>query len=473
MPKETVLDRKVNIQTEILDVPKVERLCESLSLSKQFVDIGDCKLYCEIEGEGTPVVLLHGGPGATHHYFHPHFSQASNFAQVVYYDQRGCGLSEYKADDGYSLSQAVDDLENLRKALNYDTWVVIGHSYGGLLAQVYTVTYPVSVSGLVLVGSSVPAPIQLNRSRQYDFISEKEKDRMQEIRQQKELTPQQRLLNIHLNGDWKRQNYYRPTTEALARKALYEWKHDTNFNSVLSNQMANVDLRGAFQNCPIPTVIVEGKWDLTWNTDKSDKLHAIHPQSQLLRFENSGHNPFEDEPEKFLHVLQGVTQDSQKLKNSDVIAWKAYLAEWKARTKQAPERIINTSGWGRQSNKKISTSYSADWLDQVESPGTLLKLGFALYDFERYYDALQVFRKMTQVVNDNLELLSLSFIWQGHMLDLLGNRKDAILIYKKAMDLNVNESVMHSQFGLTYTPNTYASERVKTPFVRVENLDTE
>ena len=471
MPKETVLDRKVNIQTEILDVPKIERLCGNLPLSKQFIDIGDCKLYCEVEGEGRPVVLLHGGPGATHHYFHPHFSQASNFAQVVYYDQRGCGLSEYKESNGYSLSQAVDDLEHLRKALNYDNWVVIGHSYGGLLAQTYTVRYPESVTGLILVGSSIPAPIQLNRTRQYDFISDAERDRIQEIQRHKELPAEQRIFNIYLNGDWKRQNFHRPTVEKIARKARYEWKHDTNFNSTMGSEMRKVDLRGAFQNCPIPTIIVEGKWDLSLNTDKPEKLHAIHPQSTLVIFENSGHNPFEDEPEKFFQILRKVVQDSQTVKKSDLYSWKEHLAYWENESKRSPEYIINTSGWGQRSNKVISTSYSIEWLEKIKTPRALLKLGLALYDFRRYEEALLVFKKRSEITIDDSEESSVSLIWQGHMLDLLGKREEAISIYMKVSDLDVKNSTSHSQYELTFSPGVYASERIKTPFKRIENLD--
>ncbi len=89
--QETVLDEVVTIYDEIVyDVPEVPRWCERLGFKNKRVDIGDAELYVETEGDGVPMVLLHGGPGGTHHYFHPQFSRASNYAQVIYYDQRGC-----------------------------------------------------------------------------------------------------------------------------------------------------------------------------------------------------------------------------------------------------------------------------------------------------------------------------------------------------------------------------------------------
>ena len=101
-----------------------------------------------------PIVLLHGGPGATNHDFHPHFLGRENFL-VITYDQRGTGISDYVKGEGYSSPQAAADLDNLRLALGIKKWVVSGHSYGGLLAQYYATKYPENLAGLALVGSSL------------------------------------------------------------------------------------------------------------------------------------------------------------------------------------------------------------------------------------------------------------------------------------------------------------------------------
>ena len=75
----------------ITEMPAAERWCDRLSdrLTIRRIDVGDCQLYVEEEGSGTPLVLINGGPGGTHHYFHPWFSRARGYARVVYYDQRG------------------------------------------------------------------------------------------------------------------------------------------------------------------------------------------------------------------------------------------------------------------------------------------------------------------------------------------------------------------------------------------------
>ncbi len=80
--RETIFDKVVNIPDKlILDISKLPPLCDEIfDLKKGFIDILDGKLYYEEEGRGIPLVLINGGPGGTHHDFHPCFSRAKDFA---------------------------------------------------------------------------------------------------------------------------------------------------------------------------------------------------------------------------------------------------------------------------------------------------------------------------------------------------------------------------------------------------------
>jgi proline iminopeptidase len=319
--RETVLERKVSVEKELaLEIPQVPRWCDRLDLKKGRVNIGDCELYVEEEGKGTPVVLLHGGPGGTHHGFHPEFSRARSFARLIYYDQRGCGLSDYKKGPGYTLAQAVDDLENLRLALNIEKWVVLGWSYGGLLGQHYALKYPGSVLGLILVAADAGIPsTKTEETRQQDYISPEEKKRLAEVslaifkmaRERgwsQEKMMELLVYNRQLNGDWKRQHYYKPMPDQFAMAALYEWKQDVGFNAVMSRDKNKSSLKGAFENCSVPTLILEAKWDLTWTPEKIGIIHRNHPGSRLVVLEHAGHILFRDEPEKFFAELKSFIE---------------------------------------------------------------------------------------------------------------------------------------------------------------------
>ena len=81
--KETVLDGKVHIEEELItDLPKVTRLCDEMDLTKHRIDVCGGEIYCDELGDGIPLVLLHGGPGATHHYFHPEFSDEGRIEHI-------------------------------------------------------------------------------------------------------------------------------------------------------------------------------------------------------------------------------------------------------------------------------------------------------------------------------------------------------------------------------------------------------
>jgi len=477
--RETVLDEEVTLYDEIIyDVPEVPRWCERLGLEGKRVDIGDAELYVEIEGEGIPMILLHGGPGGTHHYFHPQFSRAADFAQVIYYDQRGCGLSQYKPGDGYTIHQAANDLEKLRKTLDIKQWVVVGYSYGGFLGQLYATKYPESIKGLVLVSSAISPHVELEPTRQYDYISDEERDRMQEINQMADLTSEQRIFNRYLNGDWKRQFYYRPTKERIAEMARYEWVHDRGFNPRVAQSMRAIDLEGAFNYFPIPTLIIEGKWDLTWNTDKPGVIHNNHPNAEMILFERSGHNPFDDEPDKFFNTLQSFVESLTEISDNEIARWQEYLTTWQAEVTQRDtslEYVFRTSGWGVQSSERIAEVVSLEMLPEQPYPQRLLRIGFAYYDVGDYEKALAAFKTMEKVVTElsyeNKESdLTMALLWQGHMLDLLDRRDEAVTVYNQVIEINYPRRQQHSQYALTYLPGEYAAERKESSFVRIENL---
>ena len=121
-------------------------------------------------------------------------ARAAAFARIVYYDQRGCGISDYRPGKGYSVAQAVEDLENLRRTLKIEKWTVLGHSYGGYLAQRYAMAHPENVAGLIVLTGEPGLPGKYSGTRQYDYISPEERRKMQEIR--RELT----ALATHESG---------------------------------------------------------------------------------------------------------------------------------------------------------------------------------------------------------------------------------------------------------------------------------
>ena len=110
------------------------------------------RLWVESEGKGTPLLLIAGGPGMAHDYFHPYFSTLASTHQVIYFDALGRGRSDRARKTAeYTLSRDVEELEALRKALGLTNMDIVGHSYGTLVAQAYALKYPQAVRRLVLI----------------------------------------------------------------------------------------------------------------------------------------------------------------------------------------------------------------------------------------------------------------------------------------------------------------------------------
>lgn len=482
--RESILDSVVHIEDGVLtEIPETARREERLELEGRYVRVGDVRLYVEEEGSGVPLVLINGGPGGTHHGFHPWFGRARDFARVIYYDQRGTGLSDYEPGaDGYSVEQAVADLDALRRALGIERWVLLGFSYGGFLAQYYTATHPGRVRGLVLVGASPGLWEDMGDSRQHDYISEAEIEKMREIRTRlRELRSEEgwsrreyiQLLvyNNHLNGDWKRQHFYKPSREQLAQTALYEWVHDDGFNSVMSQSMQKVDLAAAFDRSPIPSLILEGKWDLTWGDQKPTLLSRNHPNARMVVIEGAGHSIFNENSDAFFAELEEFLDDLPDVRAERLAVFRKSLAAWRDRWRGSPRYHLKAAGWGREGSRRIAEAYGSDWLEELEEPGDLLRVGFALYDELDYEAALRVFTRMEAMTLASADRSreALALIWQGHMLDLLERREEARERYRRVAEMNLDDGVMHSQYGLTYAYSPYAAERLEVPFQRIEN----
>ncbi len=116
-----------------------------------FIEVKGGKIWYRIDGEGdkTPVLLLHGGPGSSSFYLEP-LKELSQDRPVIFLDQLGCGRSTRITDTTLmTIEQNVEQLEQVRKALKLDKFYLYGHSWGTMLGMDYYVKYPKGIQGLI------------------------------------------------------------------------------------------------------------------------------------------------------------------------------------------------------------------------------------------------------------------------------------------------------------------------------------
>jgi proline iminopeptidase len=126
-----------------------------------FTTASGAKIWYDVRGtaKGRPLVMVNGGPGFDHQYVlcSDAWDQLARSRRVVFYDQRGNGLSgQLTAGQSCTLADQIDDLDALRAELHAERIDLLGHSWGGYLVMAYAARHPERVAHLTIVDSAAP-----------------------------------------------------------------------------------------------------------------------------------------------------------------------------------------------------------------------------------------------------------------------------------------------------------------------------
>ena len=128
------------------------------------IPVGNAELYSREIGQGTPIIVLHGGPDFDHTYLLPELDRLSDSYHLIYYDQRGRGRSAQGVNpEDVTLASDIADIEKVRQYYHLDSVVLLGHSWGTVLALEYALQYPKRVSHMILMN---PAPASTDDYKQ-------------------------------------------------------------------------------------------------------------------------------------------------------------------------------------------------------------------------------------------------------------------------------------------------------------------
>src|SRR5687768_1442617 len=122
-------------------------------LREGFISMKDnTRIYFRAYGaKGDTLVFLHGGPGQNMYGVGPDLLPLAGSFVLIMYDQRGCGNSETGDTAILSADRHVEDLEEIRKYFSIKKMMLIGHSWGAMLAAMYTAKYTGSVTRLLFL----------------------------------------------------------------------------------------------------------------------------------------------------------------------------------------------------------------------------------------------------------------------------------------------------------------------------------
>jgi len=480
--RETVFDRIITMPIPLkLDIPYHPPYCDEIpNLKKGFIKAHDgARIYYEEEGSGIPLVLIAGGPGSTHHKFHPHFSVLNDTARVIYYDRRGIGQSDIDSTcKSYTIKQSVEDLETLRKALGIKRWVMLGWSDGGLIAQYYALTYPDRLKGLILLASNHGLfKTRVNPSRQNLFISAEEHQSIQDVvraARENKISCIQARYNKTLRGDWKRQHYYKPSQEDLERETLYGWKPSPGLIECILEDERKISLEGKFADFEVPTLIIESINDLTWNLDKTELMRKNHPQAQIEIFTKASHYIFGDEPEKFFTLVRSFLKQTAKAKieykPGNRISWPPcahklgrMLARADSLNIEKPENPQEKNALMQQCFERATRKNTQDWLVWKRLAEYYIQTHTHP---DCFYEALV---RLETLLKKSCSPTWKTYgyvikTWQGHMLDLLGKHAEALDCYKQSLALNKGRRDIWFKTSSMRITSDWINQKIKRPF---------
>ena len=274
------------------------------------------EIYFDVEGAGLvadgpamrerPVAfVLHGGPGGDHTGFKPGMSPLASHMQLVYIDHRGHGRSAGGDPALYTLDENVSDLEALRLHLGLGPVVVIGTSYGGMVAMAYAARHPASISKLVLIVTAADGGF---RARAKSWIAQHGTPDQQRVCtllwEGRFETPEQMMEYYAVMGPLYSKSYDPAQATPTRSRATYT---PAAINNAFKPDgfLDRLDLRPELHRIAAPTLILAGRHDWICPPDYSEELHRLIANSELHVFENSSHSIRADEPE----ALNGMIAD--------------------------------------------------------------------------------------------------------------------------------------------------------------------
>lgn len=285
-----------------------------MKITEGYMPYLEYKTYYRVVGESRdgkkPLVLLHGGPGSTHNYFEVMDCLAEEGRQIVMYDQLGCGLSSTPSrPDLWNAGTWVEELIALRKHLNLEGIHLLGQSWGGMQAIIYTCDYnPKGIASLIL-SSTLPSA-KLWEKEQHRMIGFLPKEMQEAIAAAVESgnyeTPEYRKANEeymerHCAGAPKDTD---PECVRRPKKAGQEsyvvgWGPN---EYTPTGTLKDYEYMDKLPGITCPTLITSGVNDLC-TPYVAKIMYDLIPNSQWALFRHSRHMAFVEEHEKYMKIL--------------------------------------------------------------------------------------------------------------------------------------------------------------------------
>lgn len=266
---------------------------------------------------GKPVIFLHGGPGGGIEPIYRQYFDPKKW-RIIIFDQRGCGQSTPHAElTDNTTWDLVSDIEKIREFLNIENWVVFGGSWGSTLSMSYAIKHPSRCKGLILRGIFMLRKKEINWFYQEGasyiypdaweyFLAPIPEDERGDLvtAYYKRLTSSNDTVRIEAAKAW---SIWEASTSKLfkSEKSLHTFE-----NAMVAEAFARIEChyftKGGFFDTDewllenvdkirhIPTVIVQGRYDVVCPMISAWDLHRKFPEADFHVVQDAGHSMTEE-----------------------------------------------------------------------------------------------------------------------------------------------------------------------------------
>lgn len=283
-----------------------------------FTTSTDVPMYYAVYGlrNAERVLVLHGGPGAHHDYLLPQMLALADRRELVFYDQRGGGRS--KTDDRTPVTWQVHvaDLDRVVGELALDPLVIIGYSWGGLLAMLYAIEAAAGRTRhrprrLVLID---PAPVNREFRRRFEAeFSRRNTDRAvaqlradlaaSGLRERDPDAYRQRTFELSVAG------YF---ADPFAAHDLTPFRVTGRVQQSVWDSLGDFDLLapGQLDSVHVPTLILHGRQDPI-PLESSEAVARVMPSAELVVIDGSGHVPYVERADVLFPAIQAFLDEGR------------------------------------------------------------------------------------------------------------------------------------------------------------------
>jgi proline iminopeptidase len=283
-----------------------------------FVDANGVMIYYTMMGRGEPLLILHGGPGSTHDYFLPYLLPLARHHRVIFIDERGSGKSQKLEDRAaYTIENMVEDVEGVRQGLGLGKIDLLGHSYGGALAQAYALKYQRNLNRLILASTwSSSAAMNQVFVRMKQNMAPELRERIDRLEAQGLFRgkdyEKNRYSNEYMIAAWGEGYFpyvyhnrpdpnYDPTALGAAWDLYREmWGEHGEF--IIDGNLKSVEYTDRLTAIKVPTLMVVGEHD-ECEPALSQAMHQKIAGSKMVVLPNSGHMTFVDQTGMFIKAV--------------------------------------------------------------------------------------------------------------------------------------------------------------------------